>query len=164
MWIRPSVTEQTGTTALALSTQVYTAGWPSGITVDAVGALYASSNLQASLGLAAPGPDGNLLLRFMGGKLASVVEKAINLSVNTATPAIPKDRTIKASMNLKMGVFTGTFEPDWTPKSKAQPAFAGALLLKGGNTGGWGHFLSNVLGDSDPESGLVELTPPSIAP
>lgn len=159
LWIRPAVTEQAGTTLPALSTQVYTGGWPAGITVDALGALYASSNLEASLGLDAPSAGGNALLSFTGGKLLSTVEKAVNVAVNTTTPAIPKDKTIKASLNLKTGFFSGMFDPDWAPKDKKLPAFAGALLLKGASTGGWGHFLGNIPGDTDPESGRVTLEP-----
>ncbi|GEM_PF-1847938 len=155
VWIRPAVTE-----TATLATQLYTDGWPEGITVDAFGALFATSDIESSLGLGSPSPIGNSSFVFSGGKLAANLEKVVNIAVNTTTPAITGDKSIKAMISAKTGIFTGAFTPNWLPLDTKQPAHAGILLLKGANKGGYGHFISNIPGDTNPASGAVSLGVP----
>jgi len=163
VWIRPEVTQLTGTTAAALATQIYTQGWPNGVKVDALGALYSkSSTIQASLGLGAVNSTtGNGKLQFGDGKLIAPITKTnfnVNGSVVTKIPASDTSFTLTAT--AATGAFSGTIRPNWTPTATALPAFKGIILQKGANQGGFGFFLSNIPSDSDPESGGVSLGKP----
>jgi phosphodiesterase/alkaline phosphatase D-like protein/uncharacterized protein YjiK/2',3'-cyclic-nucleotide 2'-phosphodiesterase (5'-nucleotidase family) len=163
LWIRPSVTEVSGTTAAALATQLYTAGWPSGIQVDALGALYNKAlTVQVGLGLGVTNPTaGNAKLTFSDGKLTSGIVKT-NFNVNGSVVAkIPTtDTSFTLTTTASTGSFTGSIAPNWTPTATALPTFKGIILQKGANQGGFGFFLSNQPSDTDPESGGVSLTKP----
>ena len=162
-WIRPAVTEQSGTTATAIATQLYTAGWPSGIAVNAVGALYNKAvTAQASLGLGAPDPaNGNGRLEFADGKLTNPITKtSFNINGNTVGKIPASNASFTLTVTQATGAFSGTIQPDWTPAAKALPAYKGIILQKGANRGGFGFFLSNRPGDLDPVSGGVSLSKP----
>jgi hypothetical protein len=156
LWIRPSVTE--GST---VATRLYTNGWPSGITLDAVGALYDKTvSLQTSLGLSTPNTTlGNGNLTFTDGKLASAITITnFNISGNTITRIPSTTKTFSLSASASNGQFSGTFTPNWTNKATALPTFKGIILQKGANKAGYGFFLSNRASDNDPESGGVTLS------
>lgn len=161
LWIRPAVTQKTGTTAALVATQLYTAGWPTGISVDLVGAFYDTSvNVQTSLGL--PSPDttlGNGELGFSLGKLISdVTVTAFNINANTVTKLNTKDKSFTLVVNGPKATFNGTFTPNWTPRVTALPAFRGILLQKGyEGPAGYGFFISNRGSDLDPESGRATI-------
>lgn len=159
VWIRPEVTQVAGTTAAARATQLYTAGWPEGIHVHAVGALYdASVSVQDSLGLGSSAPTGNGQLQFAAGKLASdVVVTDFNITGNTVAKLPPTNRAFNLSFTPNTGLFRGTFTPNWEDKARALPAFQGILIQKGNSKGGFGWFHSNRTGDLDPEAGGVSL-------
>jgi hypothetical protein len=159
VWIRPEVTQQTGTTAAARATQIYTAGWPEGISVDAVGAHYdASISVQATLGLGSSSPTGNGQLHFADGKLTSaVLVTNFNITGNTVAKLPPTNRSFTLSFTPATGAFKGTFTPNWDSKARALPAFQGILIQKGASKGGYGWFQSNRTGDLDPEVGGVSL-------
>lgn len=166
LWIRPEVLELGGTTPGAKATQLYTAGWPEGIRVDAVGAFYNDAlDVTSALGL---GPvnavTGNGELAFSVGKLVNEVRvSAFNIqagatvgsSVVTKIPASNSSFTLV--VNPKLGIWSGTFTPDWTQAAAAKPAFKGVLLQKGDGRGGYGWFISNRSADLDPESGQATL-------
>jgi len=163
VWIRPAVTELTGTTVNARATQLYTDGWPSGIVVDAVGALYDKSvKVQVSLDLATVASGvKNALLEFDEGKLTGVVSQDGLRIVDNVVAKVP---TTNAAFTLTVvpttGMFSGTFTPNWTSAATAKPAFRGVILQKGTSKGGYGYFISNRTSDTDPESGRVTLGKP----
>jgi len=165
LWVRPAVSQATGTLPTQLATQLYTAGWPSGIHVDLVGAFYDTAvNVQTGLGL--PSPDntlGNGELNFSLGKLVSDVSvTAFNINANTIAKLQPKDKTFQLLVNGPRATFNGTFTPNWTPRVPALPAFRGILLQKGTNgPAGYGFFISNRGSDLDPESGRATLGAPN---
>lgn len=166
LWIRPSVVQQMGTTAAAKETQLYTAGWPEGVRVDAVGAFYDEAlDVPSTLGL---GPvnaaTGNGEMMFNGGKLVNaVLVRAFNVvaGATTGTSVVTKIPTSNSSftllVNQKLGTWSGTFTPDWTEPAAVKPAFKGVLLQKGAGRGGYGWFISNRSADLDPESGEATL-------
>lgn len=165
LWFRPAVTQSPG--AAGAATQRYTAGWPQGITVDAVGALYARTrSVQESLGLPEPSlAAGNGLLEFTLGKLTgapvghvAVTRFNINVSVVTKIPVNNPAFTLVPVPGT--GAFSGTFTPNWTSRSSVLPSYRGILLQKGASRGGYGWFISNRLNDLDPESGRVTLGAP----
>jgi hypothetical protein len=163
LWIRPSVTQQGGSTPASLATQLYTDGWPDGIAVDAVGARYDNTRLvQDSLRIAAVPPGtGNGKLQFADGKLTGAITKAnFNINGSTVTKIPASDSSFTLTVMQSSGAFSGTIRPNWTPTATALPAFKGIILQKGANQGGFGFFLSNVLGDLNPESGGVSLSKP----
>jgi|GEM_PF-311784 len=155
-WFRPEVT---GT---APATDLYSAGWPAGINVDAVGAEYnAGTNVAATLGLTAAGPTiANAQLVFKDGKLASQQTISTFNITGSAVAKIPtNDATYTLIPVVTTGKFSGTFTPVWaSPLTAAttEPAYNGILLQKGA-VGGYGYFLSNALGDTAPQGGSVKL-------
>jgi len=150
-----------GTTVAAKATQLYTAGWPSGIRVDAVGALYnKTTSVQNTLGVATVAAGvKNTNLEFTGNEISggNIVVDAINILGNVVSKVPKTNATFTLSATASTGSFTGTFSPGWTG---AKPAFKGLMLQKGGNKGGFGFFIGNQSGDLDPESGRVVLTAP----
>jgi hypothetical protein len=161
-WFRPEAwngRKLLGSSAKALATRLYTAGWPEGITVDAVGALYeASVSVQAALGLDA---SGRGRLSFSNGKLPALVEV---LNFNVAGNRVVKVPTTDLSFSLQVvpsiGFFHGTFTPSWSFSARAKPLFQGVILQRGVWRGGWGYFLSNAEGDLSPESGSAVFSAP----
>jgi hypothetical protein len=163
LWIRPAVTQVTGTTAAALAKQLYTDGWPGGIRVDAVGALYNSTvKVQAALGLGAVDTiNGNGKLVLSGGRLTGDVSVTVfNINGSTVTKIPTTNATFTLTVTQSSGAFSGTFTPNWANPATTKPAFKGILLQKGANIGGYGFFISNALNDLDPESGGVTLGAP----
>ncbi|MBL9116015.1 MAG: hypothetical protein JNJ83_13495, partial [Verrucomicrobiaceae bacterium] len=153
VWIRPEVPEVIGTTASAIDTQVYTAGWPDGITVGLVGAKY-NKALPPQVNLDF-GP-GSLL--FSDGKLTTdIVFTNFSIIGSVAAKSPTTDRRYSLTVTKSTGVMTGSFTPNWTSPNTRLPAFSGVIITKGANKGGWGYFISNRTGDLDPESGAVTL-------
>lgn len=162
LWFRPAVVAKTTPAAVAAATNLYTDGWPEGITVDAIGALYSSAaGVQFSLGIASPNTfTGNAELRLESDKLVDDISyQNIKVDFNSITkiPATEKAYTITATP--ASGLFSGTFTPvAWVAPgtlNPTKPAFKGILIQKGANKGGYGFFLGNALNDPDPESGAV---------
>ncbi|HYF36813.1 MAG TPA: sialidase family protein, partial [Prosthecobacter sp.] len=149
------------TTVAALATQLYTAGWPEGIRVDALGALYdKSQSVQSTLGLeAANATDGNAQLHFSDGQLTKDIVKT-NFNITGSTVATLKDSSYTLAPVAASGTFSGTFTPNWTNPDKVKPAFKGILIQKGASKGGYGFFISNAKSDLDPQSGGVTLGGP----
>jgi hypothetical protein len=163
LWIRATVTEVAGTTAAARATQLYTAGWPSGITVDAVGALYnRTTTAQASLDLATVATGvKNAVLDFTEGKLsAAISQDGIRIVGNVVTKVPLTNPAFTLGVVTTNGTFSGTFAPNWTSASTLRPTFRGIILQKGASKGGYGFFISNRTSDSDPESGRATLGKP----
>ena len=163
LWIRPAVTELSGTTVAARATQLYTAGWPSGITLDAVGALYNKTvSAQDSLGLTTVAAGvKNATLEFTEGKLtAPISQDGIRIVGNVVTKVPLTNPAFTLGVVTTNGTFSGTFAPNWTSPSTLRPTFRGILLQKGASKGGYGFFISNRTSDSDPESGRSTLGPP----
>jgi hypothetical protein len=163
VWIRPAVTELSGTTVNARATQLYTNGWPSGIVVDAVGALYDKSvKLQVSLDLATVAAGvKNAVLEFTEGKLTGTVSQdAIRIVDNVVGKVPATNPAFTLTVTPMTGMFSGTFTPNWTSAATAKPAFRGVILQKGTSKGGYGYFISNRTSDTDPASGRVTLGKP----
>jgi hypothetical protein len=170
LWIRPAVTQLTGSTARAKATQLYTEGWPTGIRVDAVGAFYdRTKDARTGLGLgAANATTGNGELLFTGGRLTADVEvRAFNIEAGAAVGStkvtkIPvANSTFNLAVTQSVGQFNGVFTPNWTNAVTAKPVFRGVLIQKGGSKGGYGYFISNRSGDVDPQAGRVTLGAPT---
>jgi len=161
VWIRPEVTQTTGTTATAVATQLYTSGWPTGISVGFAGALYDSASMVATqLTLSAPdATKGNAELQFYDGKLVTpVCVRNFNVAANTVTKIPATDKTYTLSVSPTNGQFSGTFTPNWTQPSTKKPAFKGIVVTKGlTGPAGYGFFHSNRSADLDPESGEVTI-------
>ncbi len=156
-WFRPLAVTAGG------KAQAYRAGWPEGILLDAVGALYhAAMPVQTALGLGdVDTTDSNAALVFVEGKLdPDVVVTAFNMDGNKVVKLDKKDKSFTLSVAAKTGLIKGTFTPNWLSPASKLPAFQGVLLQKGGNAGGWGFFLSNAARDLDSESGRVTLGAP----
>jgi hypothetical protein len=170
LWIRPEVTQLTGTSAAAKATQLYTEGWPTGIRVDAVGAFYdRTKDVRTGLDL---GPvnltTGNGELVFTGGRLTGdMTVSAFNIEAGAAagTSKVTKipvaNKTFTLTVAQGVGQFNGVFTPNWTNAVAAKPTFRGVLLQKGGSQGGYGYFISNRSGDADPQAGRVTLGKPT---
>lgn len=169
----PSITDVTGTDlfwfrAPGLATadvtpQLYTAGWPNGIYVQAQGALYNTAlKLQASLGLDnAAATTSNAELEFDSAKLQAPYTLArtnLNITGSTITKLAPSDFTLTATPAT--GSISGTFTPNWSTPAAAQPKFKGIVLQKGTLKGGYGYFITNIKNDLHPESGAVHLGKP----
>lgn len=156
-WFRPlSVTKET-------KVQTYREGWPQGITIDPVGALYnATVPVQTALGLAAVDSlNGNALLEFEGANLTSTVSVAVfNIDGNKVVKIPSSNKSFTFGVTAKTGLLKGTFTPNWTNLTTKLPVFQGVVLQKGGNAGGYGFFLSNAAGDINPASGRVTLNAP----
>ena len=154
VWYRPTVTATTN-----LATKLYTQGWPSGITVNAIGARYVSTITPATaLGLPAKDlVNGNARLVLTDGKLTNpITYTKFNLVGSVVTKIPATDPTYNVTITTT-GTFSGTFTPSWANPSPALPGFKGVLLQKGGLAAGYGYFLSNALNDNQPESGSVLL-------
>ncbi len=187
-WLRPTVTQVAGTTALARETQIYTAGWPEGLPVYVEGSQYdANTTIQSALASSylfpfAPDPitpppaPGNAVLEFSNGKLdPSVSKNNFNINASTVAKIIPIDRSYSLVLVQRTGQFSGSFTPNWTPRASSPTVFSGVIIqavsdprLSGAgpvNAGyGAGFFISNQPGDLDPESGNVRLSSPFIMP
>lgn len=172
-WTRPAVTQLPGTTVVAKATQLYTAGWPEGIVLDAAGALYDKTvDVRTALGLDPVNPvDGNGRLEFTGGWLVGdpvgrVGVTSFNIALGTlaGTSVVTKIPAVNSSFSLTVGqvqgTLGGTFTPNWAPASTVKPSFRGILIQKGAAKGGYGFFISNRPSDLDPESGRATLGRP----
>jgi hypothetical protein len=157
-WFRPAVTQPTTPNPVM---DLYTNGWPSGILVDAVGALYdASQDVQSSLGItntSAANADlafNNLRYRINSSTFAVrnlIFSPRVVASIVTVLPVGTSTHTL--SVVQSTGAFSGTVTADAT----AKPAYRGVLVQKGANKGGYGYVISSSLADRDPESGGVSL-------
>ncbi|MFZ4763644.1 MAG: choice-of-anchor D domain-containing protein, partial [Roseimicrobium sp.] len=157
-WYRPVVTSQ-GTPA----TDLYNDGWPDGIKVDAVGALYDSTvtgQIMLDLG-ASDLLNGNARLVFADGKLDPSMLYPVDIVGNAVTPkGASVLKTDITRFLLTVGSFVGKFTPNWANPNSTTPTFQGMIIQKGANKGGYGFFQSNAVGDSDPEVGAVTLGKP----
>jgi hypothetical protein len=158
-WFRPAVVQPTTPNPVM---DLYTDGWPSGIKVDAVGALYdATQTAQSSLGITATASANTDLvfdnLRYRINSTTFAVRGAsysprIVDSVVSLLPSGTSAYTL--SVVQATGAFSGTVTADAT----AKPPYRGIIIQKGANKGGYGHVISASLADRDPQSGGVSLT------
>ena len=167
LWFRPTVVAVTKPAATAAATNLYTAGWPEGVRIDPLGTrFYPLSTVQSTLGLATvTAGTPNASLAFSGGKLAPNLTKTnLNITKNTVTKIPSTDASftlvLPSLISTATGRFSGTFTPNWSAPSTTKPAFNGVVIQIGVQRGGWGFFISNAVGDLDPESGKVFLSVP----
>jgi len=165
-WFRPTVTQPLTTTPPTPALDLYTAGWPEGIKVDAVGALYdATKTLQASLGITSTTAPANADLLFdglrykasattYGYKNPAITTIKVVGNVITGLPAASAATTATLTAVQTTGAFSGTVKAD----STSSPAYKGIVVQKGANQGGYGYVISTAVGDRDPESGGVSLS------
>jgi hypothetical protein len=145
------------------SAQHYASGWPAGIKVDAVGALYSSSTtVQNSLGLPAPNVSGsNAKLMITDGGLSPDITKTNFKIVNSTVTKNPTtDPSYTLVVTQSSGGFNGTFAPNWASPNATKPTFKGVILQKGGSKGGYGFFLNNATSGPDRQAGGVTLSAP----
>jgi hypothetical protein len=119
--------------------------------------------VQTSLALPAPDAvNGNAELQFNEGKLiAPVTISTLNVTGNAASKIPTTDRTYSLTFSASVGLYSGTFTPNWTTPSSIKPGFKGILVRKGfTGPAGYGYFHSNRTLDLDPESGEVTLGAP----
>lgn len=159
-WFRPAVTPLTRPPAAVAATNLYTNGWPQGLRLDAVGALFSTTvNVQTALAL---GGQGNAMLIFEDGRLVSPIEvNNFTITGNIVKKTSATDSSYTLVLQNTLGMFTGTFTPNWPSAAVQKPAFQGIIIQKGANKGGYGFFISNAVGDVDPESGGVTLGAPA---
>jgi len=166
-WFRPAVVAPATANAVM---DLYTAGWPEGIKVDAVGALYdATKTLQQSLGItetAAANTDllfDNLRYRVSttGGSTYNYGIKSVAVNTIKVVGNVISGLTTASAATLTTvqttGAFSGTVKADVTAPTST-PAYKGIIVQKGANQGGYGYVISNTAGDRDQESGGVSLT------
>lgn len=152
-WFRPDVSASKASTATAL----YTLGWPDGLTVHANGAFYDTKrSFQSSLGAVDAGlTSANAELLVASNKLAQPqLIEACNITGNIVrkiTSIYFNPWTLTPSPSV--GTFSGSFST-----AVMKPALKGILIQKGPNTGGHGFFITNTPGDTDPESGRVDIS------
>jgi hypothetical protein len=186
-WLRPTVTQVAGTTALARETQIYTEGWPEGLFVSVSGSQYdANTTIQSALAnsffiwapeaITPPPAPGNAMLEFTNGKLdPSVSKNNFNINASTVAKIIPIDRSYSLVLVQRTGQISGSFTPNWSPRSSSPTAFSGVIIQAASdprlsglgpvNAGyGAGFFISNQPGDLDPESGNVRLSSSVVLP
>ncbi|MCB1210401.1 MAG: hypothetical protein KDK97_13800, partial [Verrucomicrobiales bacterium] len=148
VWLRPTIPGQ----------QYYPNGWPAGILVDLVGALYAAQTGTSVLsGLGVADADGNADLDFTGGLLSPAVHGTVSISTADKVVNTPADATFRLAINRTTGLISGSF----TDSSGKKPPFKGVILQKGANAGGRGYFLSVKPRPVDGlgQSGSVMLSP-----
>ncbi len=146
VWLRP---------ALARA-RYYKAGWPSGVTIDAIGARFTVPAASSVLpGLVTTSP--NALLQFADGGITGVLTRDLDISTTNVFINKSTDTALKLTITKSTGVFKGAFtHPDTT-----QPAYKGIILQEGANAKGFGFFLTTpplTYGGSG-ESGGVTLLP-----
>jgi hypothetical protein len=157
LWLRPEVEQKPGLSRSALATQLYTAGWPSGVRLDAIGTFYdKSETLQHTLEISA---TGKARLEFTSNEITgishSITMDAFSIIGNSVTKHSRSDPRFTLSVKVSTGLFEGSFTPDWS--CYKLPTFKGVLLQKGAFRGGYGYFIGNTYNDLDPESGRVRL-------
>lgn len=149
LWFRPAIVGK-----------YYPAGWPTGVTVGAVGTRYSSvvgtsilPNLQAT-GTA----NGNATLAFSDGKLtASPLNFNADVATNNKVTVLPAG---SKAFSLSLVPGTGGFAGKFTHSDNTSTAYVGVVLQKGANQAGFGYFLSTVPKGSvsTGESGGVTLS------
>ena len=132
LWLRPA----------QLKVKQYLAGWPTGITVDFMGAAYIlpPKGTVVSVFPFNPAGGGNVQLTFDEGLLANTVTHQAGISATnkvTNNPTTDKDFTLKLVSST--GALTGTFKHS----DGTKPAFTAIIYQKGLTKGGYGYFLSN---------------------
>lgn len=163
-WFRPAVTQVDRPAAAASATRLYTDGWPQGVVLNAVGALYdARTSVQEALNLREEETEGNAELVLDQGKLTEEAAYAVNIVGKAVKKLDKSDKSFQLKLAAPKGGFSGTFTPDWASPAKKAPAFQGVILQKGNNRGGYGFFISNADGDNDPESGRAYLGSRSVS-
>ena len=145
MWFRPAIS----------TSQWYPYGWQEGILVDMLASKYTPAPAAVFPGLQLSHPtQGNTILSFDDGLLTAPVSKRVNLTTtNVLTKAPTTDTSFTFTPTFSTGLIGGTF----THTDGTKPAWKGVLMQKGGNTGGFGYFLSTkpATPDYKGESGKV---------
>jgi hypothetical protein len=147
LWFRPAATV----------VNTFRAGWPSGLTIGAIGAKYAAP-AACDFGQGTPDVDrGNSALVFNDGLLPATVTSPV--SIDPATGAVKLIPTAPTPATLLLtpgnGFFSGAFTRDGLTDK-----YSGILLHKGANRGGFGFFVRNpLIFGADLQSGGVSLQP-----
>ncbi len=154
LWLRP-----------AAAVPLYPSGWPAGIAVDVIGALYdKTAGAQTLLGMGPVDPaNGNGRLTFTEGTLpAPVVKTNFNVNGNQVVkvPPVPVDRSFNLTISNPLH---GSFKGDFVPSgSTLKLKYSGVIVSKGALRAGYGYFLSSPISASPPQSGhaLLEARTP----
>jgi hypothetical protein len=158
-WFRPAVTQRSGTTASAKATQLYTDGWPTGISTTLVGShFHPGRTVQSILGLdGVTSLAGRYVLSFASSLLpaSDLTETDFTILGNRVIKTSALDKSFTLTVSATTGLITGSFTPTWSPASTALPAFKGVVVQ--GRQSGEGFFISNRPGDLDPQSGGFRL-------
>ena len=135
--------------------QYYPWGWEEGLTLDLLGAKYASvSGTSVVPDLPAPGAEGNATLEFTSGLLADAISYDVSISNSNAVTNIPAtDKSYKLTITAASGDIGGNFTVD------GAHTFKGKVFQKGAYKGAHGFFLSPApkVIDGTGESGGVHL-------
>lgn len=134
----------------------YSAGWPEGIKVDAMGTRYLHPD---SLDLGQASPDlaaGNATVTLSGGLLSATITERLNIDpVAGRAKLVPRLGSLfKFGLKATSGHFSGTFKHT----NGATTSYRGVLLNKGSTRRGVGYFMS-VPRSGSGESGAVSLVP-----
>jgi hypothetical protein len=132
IWLRP----------LQFRAAYYPVGWPSGITVDAVGTKYATP-ISFDFGQGAANPTtGNASLTFSDGRLPFSMKKTISIDPANGTVKLvipPSAPSYQLTLRKSSGQFQGRFT-----HGDVTDTYRGILLNKGANQGGFGYFLNSI--------------------
>jgi hypothetical protein len=121
-----------------LNTHHYPWGWAEGIYTDLVGAKFAVT-VGSSILPGLPASFPNATLSFSNGLLASTISKDVTISASNVVINSPtEDKSFKLTLTAAKGTFAG----DFTHDSGLKTLFTGAILQKGTNRKGFGHFLT----------------------
>ena len=136
--------------------QHYPHGWPEGVTLPLVGALFSVPAGDSVLPDLASPLGANARLSLTQGKLTSAVQKELVVGISNLVTKVPATDT---TFDLKIVTATGGVSGSFTHTDGTRPTFAGIILQKGVNRRAFGHFLSatpRVL-DGSGESGDLNL-------
>ncbi len=156
-WFRPA-------TVNPRPISTYRHGWPQGLVVSTLGALYDSTlPFQQALQLQVPGLPtlGNARLHFTGGgQTGDTAFDNLRIVKNTVSKIPATDPRYTLVITPTTGRFGGLFVPAVPFASNFKPPFNGIILQKGDARGGYGHFLNTSRSEPAPRAGAVTLGPP----
>lgn len=138
----------------------YPEGWPSGIFIDLIGAMYYADpryfTVYEAIGMDLFGPPaGNAKLRFLNGNLSSPIETFLHVKGGKVLRGWSNEAFL--SVSAKTGMMSGRILLEGSYPSWRE--FRGVVLHKGVNRGGYGFFLGQEFLGKARQSGSVVLTP-----
>ena len=136
--------------------QHYPHGWPEGVTLPLIGAVFNVPAGDSVLPDLASPSGANARLTLTQGKLASAVRKEVIVGISNLVTKVP---ATDATFDLKIVTATGAVSGSFTHSDGTRSKFGGIILQKGANRRAFGHFLSTTprVLDGSGQSGDLNL-------